>query len=98
MSCADELEMEFGTDDNTAVAEKSKQTLSKKPSSENKSKANKLVQGEEDKIEAAAAAFPSKLVAMHKVRWNLNQGSENLLCFGGAAGILRCQEIDINNT
>lgn len=84
--------MEFGTDDNTAVAEKSKQTLSKKPSSENNSKANKLVQGEE------AAAFPSKLVAMHKVRWNLNQGSENLLCFGGAAGILRCQEIDINNT
>lgn len=91
--------MEFGTDDNTSVAEKSKQTLSKKPSSENNSKANKLVQGEEDKIEAAAAAaFPSKLVAMHKVRWNLNQGSENLLCFGGAAGILRCQEIDINNT
>lgn len=88
--------MEFGTDDNTTVAEKSKQTLSNKPSIDN-SKANKLVQGEEDKTEAAAA-FPSKLVAMHKVRWNLNQGSENLLCFGGAAGILRCQEIDINNT
>ncbi|KAL3536134.1 hypothetical protein ACH5RR_004595 [Cinchona calisaya] len=39
--------------------------------------------------------FPPKTVAMHRVRWNLNKGSENWLCYGGAAGVLRCQEIDI---
>lgn len=38
--------------------------------------------------------FPSKLIAMHRVRWNMNKGSERWLCYGGAAGIVRCQEID----
>ncbi|XP_038708010.1 uncharacterized protein LOC120003150 isoform X1 [Tripterygium wilfordii] len=37
--------------------------------------------------------FPSKTVAMHRVRWNMNKGSERWLCYGGAAGIVRCQEI-----
>lgn len=37
--------------------------------------------------------FPSKVVAMHRVRWNMNKGSERLLCYGGAAGIVRCQII-----
>ncbi|XP_015901975.2 uncharacterized protein LOC107434962 isoform X2 [Ziziphus jujuba] len=37
--------------------------------------------------------FPSKVVAMHKVRWNMNKGSERWLCYGGAAGVVRCQEI-----
>ncbi|GAB2272500.1 hypothetical protein Dimus_007324 [Dionaea muscipula] len=43
--------------------------------------------------------LPSKMVAMHRVRWNMNKGSERWLCYGGAAGILRCQEIflpDVN--
>ncbi|XP_013599658.1 PREDICTED: uncharacterized protein LOC106307291 isoform X1 [Brassica oleracea var. oleracea] len=40
-----------------------------------------------------AETFPPKLVAMHRVRWNMNQGSERWLCYGGAAGIVRCQEI-----
>ncbi|GAB2230671.1 hypothetical protein Drorol1_Dr00014952 [Drosera rotundifolia] len=43
----------------------------------------------DDKIEV----LPSKVVAMHRVRWNLNKGSEHWLCYGGAAGILRCQEV-----
>ncbi|XVF81205.1 hypothetical protein PTKIN_Ptkin15bG0137300 [Pterospermum kingtungense] len=38
-------------------------------------------------------AFPPKIVAMHRVRWNMNKGSERWLCYGGAAGIVRCQEI-----
>ncbi|GMH26343.1 hypothetical protein Nepgr_028186 [Nepenthes gracilis] len=38
-------------------------------------------------------ALPSKLIAMHRVRWNMNKGSERWLCYGGAAGIVRCQEI-----
>ncbi|KAF8041893.1 hypothetical protein BT93_A0482 [Corymbia citriodora subsp. variegata] len=42
--------------------------------------------------------FPPKIVAMHRVRWNMNKGSEKWLCSGGAAGILRCQEIDMLRT
>nr|XP_043610155.1 uncharacterized protein LOC122581903 [Erigeron canadensis] len=37
--------------------------------------------------------LPPKIVAMHCVRWNMNKGSERLLCYGGAAGIVRCQKI-----
>lgn len=37
--------------------------------------------------------LPSKLVSMHRVRWNMNKGSERWLCSGGAAGIVRVQEI-----
>ncbi|XP_057873403.1 uncharacterized protein LOC131079459 isoform X2 [Cryptomeria japonica] len=37
--------------------------------------------------------YPSKQVSIHKVRWNSNPGSERWLCYGGAAGIVRCQEI-----
>ncbi|KAL6848333.1 hypothetical protein ACP4OV_021627 [Aristida adscensionis] len=37
--------------------------------------------------------FPPKAVALHRVRWNTNKGSERWLCYGGAAGIIRCQRI-----
>ncbi|XP_010242589.1 PREDICTED: uncharacterized protein LOC104586906 isoform X2 [Nelumbo nucifera] len=37
--------------------------------------------------------FPPKIIAMHRVRWNMNKGSGRLLCYGGAAGIVRCQDI-----
>ncbi|KAJ8899567.1 hypothetical protein K2173_018541 [Erythroxylum novogranatense] len=40
-----------------------------------------------------AEVIPSKIVAMHRVRWNMNEGSERWLSSGGAAGIVRCQEI-----
>ncbi|KAL0794990.1 hypothetical protein Bca101_066367 [Brassica carinata] len=40
-----------------------------------------------------AEQLPPKMVAMHRVRWNMNKGSERWLCYGGAAGIVRCQEI-----
>ncbi|XP_017415343.1 uncharacterized protein LOC108326375 isoform X1 [Vigna angularis] len=37
--------------------------------------------------------FPPKMAALHKVRWNMNKGSERWLSFGGACGLVRCQEI-----
>ncbi|EEE56812.1 hypothetical protein OsJ_06404 [Oryza sativa Japonica Group] len=37
--------------------------------------------------------FPPKAVAMHRLRWTMNKGSEKWLCYGGAAGIIRCQRI-----
>ncbi|KAL5862326.1 hypothetical protein ACOSQ3_003613 [Xanthoceras sorbifolium] len=39
--------------------------------------------------------LPPKIVALHSVRWNMNRGSERWLCYGGAAGIVRCQEIRV---
>ncbi|WOG98322.1 hypothetical protein DCAR_0417663 [Daucus carota subsp. sativus] len=44
---------------------------------------------ENDKFEI----LPPKIIAMHRVRWNINKGSERWLCYGGASGIIRCQEI-----
>ncbi|XVE78102.1 hypothetical protein DITRI_Ditri13aG0117000 [Diplodiscus trichospermus] len=41
--------------------------------------------------------FPPKLVAIHRVRWNMNKGSERWLCYGGAAGIVRCLEITLSD-
>lgn len=43
--------------------------------------------------EGCARQLPPKDVAIHKVRWNINKGSERWLCYGGAAGIVRCQKI-----
>ncbi|KAJ6778877.1 hypothetical protein OIU74_002627 [Salix koriyanagi] len=34
----------------------------------------------------------TKIVAMHRVRWNVNKGRERWLYSGGAAGIVRRQE------
>ncbi|GAU42321.1 hypothetical protein TSUD_25480 [Trifolium subterraneum] len=42
--------------------------------------------------------FPPKMAALHKVRWNMNKGSERWLCFGGANGLLRCQKIVYSDT
>ncbi|KAL2599606.1 hypothetical protein AAZV13_10G061500 [Glycine max] len=41
--------------------------------------------------------FPPKVAALHRVRWNMNKGSERWLCFGGACGLVRCQEIVYSN-
>lgn len=54
---------------------------------------------EEDNVEGkegvSVETFPPKVLSMHRVRWNLNKGSERWLCYGGAAGLLRCQQIDL---
>ncbi|KAF3973843.1 hypothetical protein CMV_002774 [Castanea mollissima] len=53
---------------------------------------------ENGKIEARTnEVFPLKMVAIHKVRWNMNKGSERWLCYGGAAGLVRCREIVLSN-
>ncbi|WOL18367.1 hypothetical protein Cni_G27162 [Canna indica] len=48
-------------------------------------------EGSKEKFEV----FPQKTVAIHRVRWNMNKGSERWLCYGGAAGIIRCQRISL---
>ncbi|XP_058003414.1 uncharacterized protein LOC110639382 isoform X2 [Hevea brasiliensis] len=58
--------------------------------------------GEKEGGKAEAAneieVMPPKIVAMNRVRWNMNKGSERWLCSGGAAGIVRCQEIIFSDT
>lgn len=56
-------------------------------------------QGKEDRKdeERTIEVFPPKAVAMHRVRWNMNKGSERWLCYGGAAGLVRCQEIVLSD-
>ncbi|XP_056683473.1 uncharacterized protein [Spinacia oleracea] len=44
-------------------------------------------------VAAEMEVLPPKVVSMYKVRWNMNKGSQRWLCYGGAAGIVRCQEI-----
>ncbi|KAL0374914.1 UNVERIFIED_CONTAM: hypothetical protein Sradi_3407100 [Sesamum radiatum] len=51
--------------------------------------------GKEDKDDGFEV-FPPKIVAMHRVRWNVNKGREKWLCYGGAAGLVRCQEVDFS--
>ncbi|KAI3471962.1 hypothetical protein Pfo_028650 [Paulownia fortunei] len=36
---------------------------------------------------------PKKIPDMKRVRWNVNKGSEKWLCYGGAGGLVRCQEL-----
>ena len=41
--------------------------------------------------------FPPKIVAIRRVRWNMNNGSERWLCCGGEAGVVRFEEIVLFN-
>ncbi|XP_039000910.1 uncharacterized protein LOC120126943 [Hibiscus syriacus] len=43
----------------------------------------------------AESGIEAKILAIHRVRWNVNKGSDRWLCYGGAAGIVRYQEINI---
>nr|XP_029117775.1 uncharacterized protein LOC105035387 isoform X3 [Elaeis guineensis] len=57
-----------------------------------------ILQRNENKDEGSPQQFeahPPKVVAMHRVRWNMNRGSERWLCYGGAAGIIRCQQVSL---
>ena len=62
-----------------------------------------LVEEEQEGLQISSTSnedflvFPPKIVAMHRVRWNPNLGSERWLCYGGAAGIIRCQVIDFQH-
>nr|GEU38693.1 AT hook, DNA-binding motif-containing protein [Tanacetum cinerariifolium] len=97
--CYNDPGEESGSDD-TMVVQKSK-TSKTKGASKKKPKADaKHAFRSTDEVPDVETinekeVFPSKIVAMHRVRWNMNKGSERWLCYGGAAGIVRCQEISL---
>ncbi|KAK6151548.1 hypothetical protein DH2020_014183 [Rehmannia glutinosa] len=105
--CGNDRVEEHGSD-NSAVAVKKQASKSKQSSSKSQLKAaqetpscrsedvEKPQRGEVGKEERGDEfeVFPPKIVAMHRVRWNVNKGSEKWLCYGGAAGLVRCQEVD----
>ncbi|CAL5411786.1 unnamed protein product [Camellia sinensis] len=102
----DDTGIEIGSED-TLVSPKSKQTPKSKTSGKKKLTADdqalvcrdeeteNVERGDSEKGETVneIEVFPPKIVAMHRVRWNMNKGSERWLCSGGAGGIVRCQEI-----
>jgi len=51
------------------------------------------VQKPENGISFGVERFPLRVVAVHRVRWNINKGRERWLAYGGAAGLVRCQQI-----
>lgn len=94
--------------DMTLAALKNKQKPKSRSSSKKKEEDDQVmvcideeamdIQGKEnEKGEAGNGieVLPPKAVAMHRVRWNMNKGSERWLCYGGAGGIIRCQEIRV---
>ncbi|CAM0883662.1 unnamed protein product [Alopecurus aequalis] len=52
-----------------------------------------ICNGTVDEYPKDFGVLPPKSVALHQLRWNMNKGSEKWLCYGGAAGIIRCQRI-----
>uniref|UniRef100_A0A5B7BSE2 Putative DNA binding protein isoform 1 n=1 Tax=Davidia involucrata TaxID=16924 RepID=A0A5B7BSE2_DAVIN len=104
----DDPGIEFGSED-TSVSQKSKHTPKLSTSSKKKVKADQALvcndepenvqreDSEKGEVGNEVEVFPPKIVAMHRVRWNMNKGSERWLCYGGAAGIIRCQEIDVSD-
>ncbi|KAA8516698.1 hypothetical protein F0562_016796 [Nyssa sinensis] len=94
----DDPGIEFGSED-SSVSQKSKhkrklskadQALECNDELENQRRED----GETQEVRNEVEVLPPKIAAMHRVRWNMNKGSERWLCSGGAAGIIRCQEID----
>ncbi|KAL2509215.1 Transducin/WD40 repeat-like superfamily protein [Forsythia ovata] len=96
--------------DSPCMVNKSKPAPKSKMSSKNKLKADQQAEicreddienlpgegSEKGQVGQEIDVFPPKIVAMHKVRWNMNKGSEKWLCYGGAAGLVRCQEVDMS--
>ncbi|KAM3341403.1 putative protein isoform X1 [Capsicum galapagoense] len=39
--------------------------------------------------------LPPKILSVNRIRWNTNKGSERWLCYGGTAGLVRCQQTDL---
>lgn len=62
------------------------------------STSRRAVDDEKSDFGGIPEVFPPKMVALHRVRWNMNMGSERWLCYGGASGVLRCQQIELSLT
>ncbi|XAR58567.1 hypothetical protein NMG60_11014014 [Bertholletia excelsa] len=88
--------------DDTLISPEAKQALKSRTAGKKKLKADQALMCRDEEPENVGQGdvgdeietLPSKLVAMQRVRWNMNKGSERWLCYGGAAGIVRCQEIN----
>ncbi|XP_055812280.1 uncharacterized protein LOC129882138 isoform X2 [Solanum dulcamara] len=80
--------VEGGSDDELASQEsKTKtKTTSKKPEADEE---------EATRLRQKFEKLPPKILSIHRIRWNMNKGSERWLCYGGAAGLVRCQQIDL---
>lgn len=102
----DDPGIDSGSEDMMA-AEKSKKASKSKTSSKKQPKADQSLvcraddpepvrREDNEKVDIGdeIELLPPKIIAMHRVRWNMNKGSERWLCYGGASGILRCQEIN----
>ncbi|KAK4343170.1 hypothetical protein RND71_038986 [Anisodus tanguticus] len=84
--------VEGGSDDEL-VAQKSNQTS--KTKSKNMSKSTEAEEEEPKRLKEKFEALPPKNLSINRVRWNINKGSERWLCYGGTAGLVRCQHIDL---
>ncbi|GAV66087.1 hypothetical protein CFOL_v3_09597 [Cephalotus follicularis] len=103
----DDPGIEFESEETLAALKRKKNSKSKSSSKKKTKNDQPLVcipeestnlkgkENERGETETETEKFPPKIVAMHRVRWNMNKGSERWLCYGGAAGILRCQEIRV---
>lgn len=97
----DDPGMDHGSDETLTATKSKRKPKSKSGSKQQEGEDQALVciddkQDEESGKEGAGnvvESIPPKMVAVHRVRWNMNKGSERWLCSGGAAGIVRCQEI-----
>ncbi|CAN4121359.1 unnamed protein product [Withania somnifera] len=79
--------VEGGSDDELLSSETSKaKTTSKKRLADEDEPTRST-----DKFEK----LPPKILSVNCIRWNMNRGSERWLCYGGAAGLVRCQQIDL---
>ncbi|KAJ6351838.1 hypothetical protein OIU78_007682 [Salix suchowensis] len=101
----DDPGMDHGSDETLTATKSKRKPISKSGSKQQEGEDQALVciddkQDEESGKEGAgnvAESIPPKMVAVHRVRWNMNKGSERWLCSGGAAGIVRCQEIKMSD-
>ncbi|XP_075514535.1 uncharacterized protein LOC142549461 isoform X2 [Primulina tabacum] len=78
---------ELGCDDSSLTI--------KKQSSKNTPEDDQEVKSKEKSVNEIQV-LPPKIVSMHRVRWNANKKCKKWLCYGGAAGLVRCQEVDIS--
>ncbi|XP_059306074.1 uncharacterized protein LOC132057474 isoform X1 [Lycium ferocissimum] len=82
-----------GGSDDELVAQKSNQTS--KTKTKTTSKSTEAVEEEQKRLKEKFEVLPPKNLSINRVRWNINKGSERWLCYGGTAGLVRCQKIDL---
>ncbi|CAN4117285.1 unnamed protein product [Withania somnifera] len=80
--------IEGGSDDELAsqTSKTKTKTTSKKPEADDE---------EPTKAQEKFGELPPKILSVNCIRWNVNKGSERWLCYGGTAGLVRCQKIDL---